>query len=1035
MQFADKPFKDYWTSTLYPAIKGDYERLLKTTPTRIGERAEKEKADKDKKDKAQPKEEQQKKKKDKEKDPVQEKLGKTLEDVKEKGERRNVYMNLAWTGPIDNSFLQDKLPLAKVENMAADLFLKNLATEAETAPDSQEGADDVEGPAQSKPQRRAVEIFSGQGRRPWQIPTAVEKGFEIPIVITSANQWAAPDIGKFKRLAMDVVVNAVWLAYFWAKEEGNKAAVTALEKLILDWPFDFIHIPGSSTEEIEENKFKWAVNMAARHERLRDFVGLENSNLLRIVAKAVDLVRAKTAGGGRPKPEKVQEWLKVNLNWGLLHCPDENTVKRHMDNWSALENCPTAMQLIEAAVSRWGRDNLLDWPTKLGIIVQKTDSASLGYAVEALYTRMWRKGQKDPYGSGALGVVVNEILWARTYVVSFLRKFPELFKVSTAYNSQGSNSTQDGLAESQYIKTARLFLDSPLKFYLQTEGPDKDPTWLQSLPNEALRLTMRHFLDLNQGFYTAEIAGALSQPKSERYNIEKFYKGLRISKRFCEPFHVAYDSLVGCPKGGSDEKKADTEKTGAATADGAKAIAQEVAAEEKKKLEVSPSDVTTFRAQCENACKQEIDARVVLIVAEGTAVEINASLTQTRLYQNLSESSTVMGFYDIKNARLCNVFEGQGLTHREPAVDEADLERYLKSLCPLMQPGRDVLWVLTGRTESNLPKIKKLLGENNFHCQQFHLCYNMKQMQAFGHFKRQRGVANSRSHEIMLLCYKGRLPKNLATTRAHVDPGSTLFQEVVKNVPVLPQKSHALVTKEVREISLQNMVGTCVTEVEATDREKNGLPPAPPNDEESGGADADAATAVAPEKALVTAVLKKRKLYRQLTGSEVPWFPHDNDMELLKELCHEAGKPRWVYFGTPAGGAGMHGCIEFGCSVLALTVDEHHKKHLGPFLVERAVEAMLGSSTLVFMNESLLTRAVQLRLTRQDAKEDHKEDKKEDAKEKKKEPKKEKKSSEEKAKKKKESKKKNDDESSSSSSSSSDSEEGKPKKKKSKNKD
>ena len=391
MQVADKPFKDYWTSTLYPAIKSDYERLLKTAPTRIGERAEKEKADKDKKDKAQPKEEQQKKKKDKEKDPVQEKLGKTLEEVKEKGERRNAYMNLAWTGPIDNSFLQDKIPW---------------------------GADDVEGPAQSKPQRRAVETLSGKGPRPWQIPTAVEKGFEIPIVITSANQWAAPDIGKFKRLAMDVVVNAVWLAYFWAKEEGSRAAVTALEKLILDWPFDFIHIQGSSTEEIEENKFKWAVNMAARHERLRDFVGLENSNLLRIVAKAVDLARGKTAGGGRPKPEKVQEWLKVNLNWGLLHCPDENTVKRHMDNWSALENCPTAMQLIEAAVSRWGRDNLLDWPTKLGIIVQKTDSASLGYAVEALYTRMWRKGQKDPYGSGALGAVVNEIMWDLRVVLS-----------------------------------------------------------------------------------------------------------------------------------------------------------------------------------------------------------------------------------------------------------------------------------------------------------------------------------------------------------------------------------------------------------------------------------------------------------------------------------------------------------------------------------------------------------------------------------------------------------------------------------------
>ena len=26
-------------------------------------------------------------------------------------------------------------------------------------------------------------------------------------------------------------------------------------------------------------------------------------------------------------------------------------------------------------------------------------------------------------------------------------------------------------------------------------------------------------------------------------------------------------------------------------------------------------------------------------------------------------------------------------------------------------------------------------------------------------------------------------------------------------------------------------------------------------------------------------------------GAEVPWFPHDNDSENLKELCHEAGRP------------------------------------------------------------------------------------------------------------------------------------------------
>ena len=60
------------------------------------------------------------KKEEGETDRVQEKLTGVIGEVKEKGERRNAYMNLAWTGPIDNSFLQEKISVRKVENMAAE---------------------------------------------------------------------------------------------------------------------------------------------------------------------------------------------------------------------------------------------------------------------------------------------------------------------------------------------------------------------------------------------------------------------------------------------------------------------------------------------------------------------------------------------------------------------------------------------------------------------------------------------------------------------------------------------------------------------------------------------------------------------------------------------------------------------------------------------------------------------------------------------------------------------------------------------------
>ena len=117
-----------------------------------------------------------------------------------------------------------------------------------------------------------------------------------------------------------------------------------------------------------------------------------------------------------------------------------------------------------------------------------------------------------------------------------------------------------------------------------------------------------------------------------------------------------------------------------------------------------------------------------LLVAEGSDVEVYATVTKARFYQNLTAAATVMGFYDVKNARLCNIYEGTGLTHREPALDEQDFERYLKSFAPLMQSGRDVMWVLGGRTDTNRVKIKRILAKNLFHVQVFHLCRNTKQM-------------------------------------------------------------------------------------------------------------------------------------------------------------------------------------------------------------------------------------------------------------------------------------------------------------------
>ena len=42
---------------------------------------------------------------------------------------------------------------------------------------------------------------------------------------------------------------------------------------------------------MHEHMFKWSENMCARVERLRDFVGLETSSMMRIVATAADNIK------------------------------------------------------------------------------------------------------------------------------------------------------------------------------------------------------------------------------------------------------------------------------------------------------------------------------------------------------------------------------------------------------------------------------------------------------------------------------------------------------------------------------------------------------------------------------------------------------------------------------------------------------------------------------------------------------------------------------------------------------------------------
>ena len=103
-------------------------------------------------------------------------------------------------------------------------------------------------------------------------------------------------------------------------------------------------------------------------------------------------------------------------------------------------------------------------------------------------------------------------------------------------------------------------------------------------------------------------------------------------------------------------------------------------------------------------------------------------------------------------------------------------------------------------------------------------------------------------------------------------------------------------------------------------------------------------------------------MYKYDPEKYLPWFPHDNHEDVLKELVHEAGRPRWVIFGTPAGGAGLQGCLEMGSSVVALCSDDNHREVLKRCMLERAVEMMVVGATVVFKDDNLRTSAIYLNL-------------------------------------------------------------------------
>ena len=188
------------------------------------------------------------------------------------------------------------------------------------------------------------------------------------------------------------------------------------------------------------------------------------------------------------------------------------------------------------------------------------------------------------------------------------------------------------------------------------------------------------------------------------------------------------------------------------------AVAASVAGEEKPESEpqkVKKGDRQTrlaeFRTEAEAAVTAEIAARMVILTQDGTHQEMTARLSSTRLYQNLTESVKLMAFYDVKNARLMERRPTETAVQREPLVDMDKFTAFCQVANGVLKHGQDFVWILAGKSDANVAKIRAKVAEFGWRDKAVHLVYDWRNFQKW-YVKQMRGMANSKTYEKTILC-------------------------------------------------------------------------------------------------------------------------------------------------------------------------------------------------------------------------------------------------------------------------------------------
>ena len=124
-----------------------------------------------------------------------------------------------------------------------------------------------------------------------------------------------------------------------------------------------------------------------------------------------------------------------------------------------------------------------------------------------------------------------------------------------------------------------------------------------------------------------------------------------------------------------------------------------------------------------------------------------------------------------------------------------------------MKPNRDFTWIVCGKGgPDSFNKIKTTITALEWKSKVLHLVYSRNTI-AKWYKKIMRGMANNKTCEKIIVCWKGKFPQGLPKDRMYVDIGSGVYEDTMLKIPVLHPKDLTYVEKDVFEQSLKCMIG------------------------------------------------------------------------------------------------------------------------------------------------------------------------------------------------------------------------------------